>query len=88
MRGEVHGNAEGAETTMVKNSKGKPDTRVAKQLKAAIRSSGMTVYEIAKRAEIEPDSLYKFLKGDRDMYVGTLGSIANVLGLELKPISK
>jgi len=67
---------------MVKKKAAK-DTRVAKQLKAAIKASGMTVYEIAKRAEIEPDSLYKFLKGDRDMYVGTLGAIAEVLGLEL-----
>ncbi len=64
------------------------ETRAAKQLKAAIRDSGLTVYEIAKRADFEPDSLYRWLAGDRDMRLSTAGAIMEVLGMELKTKSK
>ena len=63
------------------------NSRLARQLKSAIRDSGLTVYEIAKRAGMAPDSLYLFLNSDkkkrRDIRLATAGAIAEVLGLEL-----
>jgi hypothetical protein len=63
------------------------NNRLARQLKAAIRESGLTVYEIAKRAGMAPDSLYLFLNSDkkkrRDIRLATAAAIAEVLGLEL-----
>ena len=53
------------------------------QLRAAILKSGMTPYQIAKDAAIEPDSVYRFMAESRDIRFETAGKIAEVLGLVL-----
>ena len=55
-------------------------------LRAAIKSSGLSNYRIAKDAGIEPDSIDRFVRveGRRDLRLETAEKIADVLGLELR----
>ena len=62
----------------------KPRTITA-QLKAAIRKSGRTHYDIGKAAGINPSQIDRFMSGDRGLYLKTAGKIIEALGLELKP---
>jgi transcriptional regulator with XRE-family HTH domain len=56
---------------------------LADQLRKAIETSGWTSYEIAKRAGTSPQTLYRFVSGDRDLTLGTADPILKVLGLTL-----
>ena len=54
---------------------------LAAQLRTAIQHSEMTVYQIAKAAGTEPDSIYRFMTEARDIRLETAAKIAEVLGL-------
>ena len=61
----------------------KPKT-ITDQLKAAIKDSGLTHYRIAKDADINPESIDRFMSGGRDLRLETAAKICAVLNLELK----
>jgi transcriptional regulator with XRE-family HTH domain len=58
------------------------------QLREAILSSGMSCYEIAKRAGVTNSQLSLFLSGQRSLTLTSAAKIARVLGLELRPVKK
>ena len=52
-------------------------------LRAAIKESGSTHYRLATSAGITADSLDRFVRGERDLRLGTVAKLAEVLGLKL-----
>lgn len=52
-------------------------------LRDAIRSSGLTVYAVAKKSGVGVDSVYRFMSGQRDLRFTAAAKIADTLGLEL-----
>jgi len=54
-------------------------------LREAIRESGMTVYQIAKRAGISQIMVSRFISGERDIRLATADKLAQALGLKLVP---
>jgi transcriptional regulator with XRE-family HTH domain len=58
------------------------------QLRDAIQGSGMSRYEIAKRAGVTNSQLSLFLSGQRSLTLTSAAKIARVLGLELRPVKK
>ena len=58
---------------------------LADQMKAAIRNSGQSLYEIAKRSGVGLPVLYRFMVGQRDIRLATAGKLAEYLELELRP---
>lgn len=60
----------------------KPKT-ISDQVRQAIDASGLTRYEIAKRAGIDQSALSKFYHGQRGITTETLDKIAKVLGLRI-----
>ena len=59
-----------------------PDS-VSYALKRAIQTSGITVYEIAKRAKVSQIIISRFLSGERDIRMATADKLSQVLGLKL-----
>jgi transcriptional regulator with XRE-family HTH domain len=58
------------------------------QLREAIRGSGMSGYEIARRAGVTDSQLSLFINSHRSLTLTSAAKIARVLGLELRPIKK
>jgi transcriptional regulator with XRE-family HTH domain len=58
------------------------------QLRDAIQGSGMSRYEIAKRAGVTNSQLSLFLSGQRSLTLTSAAKSARVLGLELRPVKK
>jgi len=54
-------------------------------LRHAIRESGMTEYQIAKRAGISQIMISRFISGERDIRLATADKLAHALGLKLVP---
>lgn len=59
-------------------------------LKAAIRKSGRTYYELGRAAGVQPSVILRFMSDDPqarggDMRLSTAARIAIELGLELRP---
>lgn len=59
--------------------------RIDDSLKAAIRSSRLTHYAVAKLAGVSPAQIDRFMAGDRDLRLATAAAIAEALGLEFRP---
>jgi len=59
---------------------------ISKQLKKAVRDSGMSLYAIAKGADMEYSTLHRFAAGQRDIYLETAAKLAKFFGLELCPV--
>jgi len=57
--------------------------RLSEALRAAIRKSGKTVYQIGKEADVAPIVIARFLSGERDIRMATADRLADVLGLTL-----
>lgn len=53
------------------------------QIRKAIQDSGMTVYRIAKDAEVSQPALCRFVNGHRGITLKTASKLVNVLGLKL-----
>lgn len=58
---------------------------LAEQLRAAFAESGLSRFELARRAGLSYAVVHRFIGGDRDITIGTASKLANVLGLELRP---
>ena len=59
------------------------DTKLEKQLKAAIRQSGLTHYRIWKDTGVQTRSLDRFMSGECTLRMDIAGRVAERLGLEL-----
>lgn len=57
--------------------------RVSEQIRRIIKASGMTRYEIAKRAGIEQSALSRFMSGERGLSTATLDRLGELLDLEV-----
>jgi transcriptional regulator with XRE-family HTH domain len=53
------------------------------KLRAAIRSSGKTVYRIAAESGVSHPVILRFLSGERDIRLATAEKLAAALGLTL-----
>ena len=61
---------------------------ISETLRAAVRTAlahGVTRYRIAKDAGLDHTALTRFLADGRDLRVSTVDSLADYLGLELRP---
>ncbi len=56
---------------------------LTKQLRAAIRQSGLTIYRIAKDSGIPQPTVQRFAAGKRDMYLETADKLAAYFGMRL-----
>lgn len=56
---------------------------ISHTLRSLIRDNGMSPYELAKRANISPQLITRFLSGERGLTLATLDRIAPVLGIAL-----
>jgi plasmid maintenance system antidote protein VapI len=56
------------------------------QLREAILGSGMSCYEIAKRAGVTNSQLSLFINNQRSLTLTSAAKIARVLGLELRSV--
>lgn len=59
-------------------------TKLSDQLRTAIRSSGKTIYRIAKDCEIAESHLHFFLKRERGLGIDKIDRLAEYLQLELR----
>jgi len=64
---------------------GKHGTNLEKQLRSAVKDSGLTTYRLAKDSGVSQPVLSRFLNGKRGITLATASKLANVLGLELRP---
>jgi hypothetical protein len=56
---------------------------LSEDLRLAIRSSGKSVYQVAKAADVSPIVVSRFLSGQRDIRMETADRLAETLGLKL-----
>jgi len=52
-------------------------------VRRAIRQCGLTQYQIAKQTDISEGGLSRFMRGQRDLTLGKLEQIADVIGVQL-----
>ena len=58
------------------------------QLRQAIRDSNESLYEIARRVDVDNGQLYRFMNGDRGLTTTTLDRLCEYLELELRPAKR
>ncbi|MGD2109735.1 MAG: helix-turn-helix transcriptional regulator [Phycisphaerae bacterium] len=58
------------------------------QLRAAFAESGLSRFELARRAGVSYAIVHRWVGGDRDITIGTASKLAGVLGLELRPVKR
>jgi plasmid maintenance system antidote protein VapI len=56
------------------------------ELRKRIEKSGLTIYALAGLADVTPQQVGRFIKGERDLTLGTAAKLAQALGLELVPV--
>lgn len=56
---------------------------ISEILKTEIKKSELNVAAIARAADVETASLYRFINGQRDLRLWTVDRVARVLGLTL-----
>jgi len=61
---------------------------LGEQLRAAFVRSGLSRFELARRAGVSYAIIHRFAGADRDIRLETASKIAEVLGMELRPIKK
>jgi len=59
---------------------------IENQLKQAIKESKMSRYKIAKESGLSESQLSYFVNGKRSVTLPTAAKLAEVLGLELRPV--
>ncbi|MHC4639401.1 MAG: helix-turn-helix domain-containing protein [Planctomycetota bacterium] len=67
---------------------GKKVKGIEAQLREAIMQSGMSRNQLSIKSGVDPAQLCYFVQGKRSLTLKSAEKIANVLGLELKPIKK
>jgi transcriptional regulator with XRE-family HTH domain len=58
-----------------------PRARLAKNLKALIDMQGLTVYQVAEIAKVDPKTVYNTLKASFDPRLSIVEKLSNVFGL-------
>ena len=56
------------------------------ELRKRIEKSGVTIYALAGLADVSPQQVGRFVKGERDLTLATAAKLAGALGLELVAI--
>jgi transcriptional regulator with XRE-family HTH domain len=56
---------------------------ISYQLRAAIRSAGESLYQLGRRAEVDPGSISRFLAGERDIGISIVDRLCESLKLKL-----
>ena len=64
-------------TIMAKN------TDLAERIRNAAKASGLSRFELAKRAGVSYSIVHRFMLGERDIRLSTASKLCNVLGLDL-----
>ena len=72
-------------TKSKKRTKTKGRIDLGSQLREAFEASGLSRFELARRAGLAYAVVHRFCGGERDVTLGTASKIANVLGMELQP---
>jgi plasmid maintenance system antidote protein VapI len=62
-----------------------PKATIADVLRKAIEQSELSVYAIAKAADVPQPVLHRFYAGERDLTLATANKLAVYFGLELTP---
>ena len=57
--------------------------KVSDQIRAAIESSGVSIYRIAAETGIDKSALSRFMSGERGLSTTALDSLGEFLGLEI-----
>ena len=73
---------------MTRMKKEAPSIDLAEQVRKAFSRSGLSRFELAKRAKTSYSVVHRFIGGDRDVRSETLSRLADVLDLELRPRRK
>jgi plasmid maintenance system antidote protein VapI len=55
------------------------------ELRKQIEKSGLTVYALAGLADVTPQQVGRFVRGERDLTLATAAKLIQALGLELRP---
>lgn len=53
-------------------------------LREAIRSSGKSVYQLAKDSGVAHPIIFRFLSGERDIRLATADKLASVVGVKVR----
>ena len=61
----------------------KKETYLEKQIKTAIKKSGMSIYRLAKETSVSQPVLTRFVNGKRDITLTTASKLVKKLGLKL-----
>ncbi len=59
---------------------------LGQQLRAAFAESGLSRFELARRAGISYAIVHRFIGGDRNITLGTASKLCQVLGLDLRSV--
>ena len=65
-----------------------PKNDLAKLIRQRFRASGMSILQLAKRADVHYSALHGFIKSDRDIAISTAAKLCRVLGLGLRPVAR
>lgn len=72
----------------MKKTRTKKPVDLAEQLRAAIRTAGLSAYALARDAGIDISVAVRFVNGTRGMNLTSASRVATLLGLELRPIKR
>jgi plasmid maintenance system antidote protein VapI len=61
---------------------------LTEQLRKAIEGCGVSRYRIAKETGVRAETLCRFVNGQRGLTMEALDTLAQYLGLELRPVRK
>ena len=73
----------GTEVAIIKNKMKKRETYLERQIRTAIKESGLTIYRLAKDSGASQPVLCRFVNGKRGITLATASKLAETLGLEL-----
>jgi transcriptional regulator with XRE-family HTH domain len=61
---------------------------MVEQIRAAVRSSGLTSTVLAERTGVDTGRISRFMRGERDLTLHAAARLCAALGLELRPVGK
>lgn len=63
-------------------------TDLAQQLRAAFEKSGLSRFGLARQSGVPYSVVHRFMEAERDVRLGTASKMADVLGVEIRPLRK
>ena len=63
-------------------------TDLGEQLRAAIRRSGLSRKQAADRTGVSYSVIHGFMSGERSMTLDTASKVADLVGVELRPVRR